>query len=60
MFEMVVYLLAGLALYLFSDWLLNQIELRRGKRLENRSVVFFGIILVLAVITFNLLGHYLG
>ncbi len=60
MFEMVVYLVVGLALYLFSDWLLNQIEARRGKRLENRSVVFFGIILVLAVVSFNLLGYYLG
>ena len=40
-------------LYLFSDWLLNKIEQRVGKRLEYRSVVFFVIITVLALSAFS-------
>jgi hypothetical protein len=40
-------------LYLFSDWLLNKIEQRIGKRLEYRSVVFFAIIAVLAYSSFS-------
>jgi len=40
-------------LYLFSDWILNKIEQRVGKRLEYRSVVFFVIITVLALGSFS-------
>ena len=40
-------------LYLFSDWLLNKIEERVGKRLEYRSVIFFAIITVLALGSFS-------
>ena len=40
-------------LYLLSDWILNKIEQRIGKRLEYRSVVFFVIITVLALGSFS-------
>ncbi len=50
--ELVYYTLAGLLLYVVSDWILNRIEIARGERLESRSVVFFGIILVLSVASF--------
>ena len=56
----VLYTVAGLALYFLSDWILNQIEVRRGQRFENRSVVFFVIILALAVVVFNLIEQILA
>ncbi|MCK4833817.1 MAG: hypothetical protein KAT12_03535 [Gammaproteobacteria bacterium] len=40
-------------LYFFSDWVLNKIEQRIGKRLEYRSVIFFMIIAVLALGSFS-------
>ena len=40
-----------------SDWILNRIEIMRGQRFERRSLIFFGIILVLALITFRLIRH---
>ncbi len=40
-------------LYLFSDWVVNKIEERVGKRLEYRSVLFFAIITVLALGSFS-------
>ena len=40
-------------LYLFSDWILNKIEERMGKRLEYRSAIFFVIITVLALGSFS-------
>lgn len=52
---MVLYTVAAIVLYLFSDWLLNQIEYRRGARLEHRSLIFFAIIMVLALTTFSLI-----
>jgi len=35
--EMLYYTVAAIFLYLASDWILNQIENRRGERFENRS-----------------------
>ena len=52
---MIYFTVAAVLLYLLSDWILNQIEIRRGERLENRSLIFFAIILVLSVALFNLI-----
>ena len=53
--EMIYYTVAAVLLYLVSDWILNRIEIRRGERFEHRSLIFFAIILVLAVVFFNLI-----
>ncbi len=53
--EFVYYTIAGIILYLGSDWILNRIEISRGKRFEHRTGIFFIIILVLAVITFRII-----
>jgi len=56
--EMLYYTVAAIFLYVVSDWILNQIENRRGERFENRSLVFFAIILVLSVALFNLIQYF--
>jgi len=53
--EMIYYTVAAVALYVVSDWILNQIEIRRGERFENRSLIFFVIILVLAMGLFSII-----
>lgn len=53
--EMIYYTVAAIFLYAVSDWILNRIETSRGRRFENRTLVFFAIILVLSVILFNLI-----
>jgi len=53
--EMVYFTVAAVLLYLVSDWILNRIEIRRGKRFEHRSLIFFAIILLLSLVLFNLL-----
>ena len=58
MLDFVAYTVAGLVLYFVSDWLLNQIEIRRGARFENRSLVFFAIIMVLALGLFELIKRF--
>ena len=55
--EIVYFTLAGIGLYFVSDWILDRIETSRGRPFENRSVIFFAIILVLAVVSFQLIGH---
>lgn len=53
--EMIYYTIAAIFLYVLSDWILNKIEIKLGKRLPNRSLVFFVIILILSVTTFSII-----
>ncbi|MBL1143083.1 MAG: hypothetical protein HND53_13735 [Proteobacteria bacterium] len=52
MIELVAYTLAGIILYFGSDWILVQIENAAGRQFENRSLIFFAIILILALSSF--------
>ena len=54
------YTVTAVLLYLLSDWILNKIEQRAGKRLEYRSVIFFAIIMVLAVSSFEMIDRVVG
>lgn len=55
----IYFTLAGIVLYLAADWVLERIEIHRGERLEHRTLVFFGILLGLALATFPLLQSLL-
>ncbi|MCW8854026.1 MAG: hypothetical protein OQK76_01425 [Gammaproteobacteria bacterium] len=55
MMEMVYFTIAAVVLYVVSDWILNQIEIKQGARLENRSMIFFVIIGTLSVISFYII-----
>ena len=50
--DIVYFTVVAIALYVGADWLLERIERARGKRFDNRQVVFFAIILPLALIAF--------
>ena len=54
------YTITAIVLYLLSDWILNKIEQRVGKRLEYRSVVFFVIIMTLALGSFEMIDRIMG
>lgn len=58
--ELVVFTVVAIALYVGADAILDWIERARGARFENRQVVFFAIILPLALATFWLLRHLFG
>jgi len=59
--EIVWFTVVGIGLYFFSDWLLDSIERVRGKRFgEYRPIIFFAIILPLALASFWLLGRLSG
>jgi len=51
--EFIYYTLAGLVLYFVSDWILLRVEQMRGEAFEQRTLIFFVIILVLALTTFK-------
>jgi hypothetical protein len=50
--DLVYFTLVAVGLYFAADWLLDRIERARGARFENRQVVFFAIILPLALAAF--------
>jgi len=57
--EVILYTLVGAGLYLTSDWILDRLEVSRGGRFKNRSIVFFAIIMILAFISFNFIKYLL-
>jgi hypothetical protein len=50
--DIVYFTLVAIGLYFGADWLLEYLERARGKRFENRQVVFLAIILPLALASF--------
>jgi peptidoglycan/LPS O-acetylase OafA/YrhL len=58
--EMLYYTVVALVLYVGADWILNRIEIAAGRRLEYRSLVFFVILLVMAMTSFALIRHFGG
>lgn len=51
----IYYTIAAVALYFFSDWILLRIEAAAGRRFEYRTIIFFFILLLLALVTFTLI-----
>jgi predicted PurR-regulated permease PerM len=58
--DIVYFTLVAIALYFGADRLLDWIERKRGARFENRQVVFFAIMLPLALAAFWLMRGLSG
>lgn len=58
--EILIFTLNAILVYLVSDWLVRQIEARRGGVIKQRQILFFVIFLVLALTSFQLLNMAFG
>jgi len=58
--SIVWFTLVAIVLYVVSDWFLERLEVAANKRFEHRSLIFFAILLVLALTTFSLIQSYTG
>ena len=58
--EIVYFTLTAIVLYVVSDWALRRIEAFAGRQLEHRTLIFFAIILSLALVTFGLIRSLAG
>jgi len=56
--EIVYFTVVAIGLYVIADAALRWLEQLRGARFENRQLVFFAIILPLALVTFWLLQAF--
>lgn len=57
--QVVLFTVVAVALYFFTDWVLRTIEQYRGEPLPHRNLVFFAIIFVLAVTSFEIIQRVL-
>jgi phosphotransferase system glucose/maltose/N-acetylglucosamine-specific IIC component len=55
----VYYTLAAIILYLAADWILRRLEQRAGRVFEHRTLVFFVLLLSMALVTFAFLRSWL-
>lgn len=60
MLDPLIYTVVAIVLYLVSDRLLELVEVRRGRRFEQRTLVFFLILATLALASFALIRRLLG
>ena len=58
--EIILFTGVAAVLYLVADRLLQLLESRAGRRFDNRSMVFFAILLTLAVVTFAAIQRFAG
>ena len=58
--EAIYFTVVAIVLYLLSDWILVRIEAATGKVLEHRSLIFFAILMMLALTSFWLIRLYTG
>jgi len=58
--ETLYFIVTAIVLYFLADKVLDTIEVRRGARFEHRSVVFFFILLAMAVSAFWVLQRLTG
>ncbi len=54
--DLLYFTVIGVALYFFVDWLLDRVERARGARFKHRDAIYFGIMLVAALLTFSLVN----
>ncbi|MGI9200485.1 MAG: hypothetical protein ACR2QL_05465 [Woeseiaceae bacterium] len=58
--EIVYFTLVAALLYLISNWLVERLEVAAGRRFEYRSLLFFVVLLTLAMVSFYLIRLYTG
>ena len=58
--EAVYFTLTAIVLYFGADWMLHRIEVAAGRRLKHRNIVFFAILLIMALTSFALIRHFAG
>ncbi|MGB5625781.1 MAG: hypothetical protein WBM61_08625 [Woeseiaceae bacterium] len=53
--EILIFTLNAIVMYFVADWIVRRIEISRGEVLKQRQAIFFAIILVLLLVSFQVL-----
>ena len=57
--QILLFTIVAVGLYFFTDWILRLIEHYRGTPLPNRNLVFFAIIFIAALVSFQIIQRIL-
>ena len=57
--ETLLFTVTGIVLYLVADRLVGLVERRAGRILEHRTLLFFVLLLTLALVTFAVIRRFL-
>jgi hypothetical protein len=55
----VYYTITGVVLYLLADRILRSVEARAGRIFEHRTLIFFALLLLMALVTFAVIRRLL-
>lgn len=58
--ELIVFTVIAVVLYFVADRIVLVVEHRRGARLQHRTLLFFGLLLGMALVVFPLLRRLFG
>ncbi len=58
--EVFYFTVTAILCYVIADWALKRVEAVAGRRFENRSIIFFGLLLGLALASFALIRNLTG
>jgi hypothetical protein len=58
--ELVAFTVVAVVLYFLADWILRYLEAAAGRVFENRSLIFFAILLTSGVAVFWLIRRFFG
>ena len=58
--QFIYFTIIAALLYLGSSWIVDRVEIAAGRRFKNRSLLFFGILLTLALTSFSIIRIYTG
>ena len=56
--QAITFTVVAIILYFLSDWIVTRIEIARGERMVNRTLYFFFILLVLALVSFKVIDQF--
>ncbi len=56
--QILLFTMLAVVLYLIADRALNALEVRAGRRFEYRSLIFFAILLALAIAVFSAVQRF--
>ena len=59
MFQILLFTLVAIGLYFTANWVVRLIEQHRGEELPNRNLIYFAVIFVLAITSFEIIQRIL-
>ena len=58
--QYIAFFVVAIGAYFVSDWIMNQLERRRGERFEYRQIYFMFLLLGIAMAAFEIVGRLVG